>query len=230
MPTRYACFCSVIISSLLAACGGSSGDDYGSGSGTLEVRVDVEADNVSDNASEADFFDTDFSIRVERNGVPVPDAQVVVSSSGGPVVLTFAVDRYVGSQSGYFRTYSVDVDAGDDYLRGVQVRGPDIHHFTQPTGNESVDVSQGLRVEWDRSEVADSARIELSNTDVPVEDTGRFDVPLSGIDCDTSSVSEEEVRLWRERRIVPNGAVGSSSFSVTLRNEHLFLVLPNPGC
>jgi hypothetical protein len=230
MTIRYIVVSSAMFSLMLGACGGTSGDDLGSGSGTLEVRVDVEADNVSDNPTEADFFDTDFTIRVNRNGIPVPDAEVVVSSSGGPVVLSFVGDRYVGSQSGYFRTYSVDVTAGDDFLRGVQVRGPDIHHFTQPTGNEAVDVSQGLAVEWDRSEAADSARIELSNTDVAIEDTGLFEVPLSGIDCDTSSVSEEEVRLWRERRVVPNGVVGSSSFSVSVRNEHGFVVLPNPGC
>jgi len=211
---------------------GTSGDSAGRGSDTLVVEGRVSAENLVDNASSAPYFVSDFSVTVTKAGTPVPGAVVTIDSSGGPITLTYngGNGRYEGSQSGYFGTYTLDVLSGDDYLRDVRVAGPDAHTITAPTGNDPIDAAAGVEVRWHRNVTADAVRIETSQQNFDVEDTGTFTLPFAAISCDTGAVKEETVDIRRERRIIPNGATGTSLFTVRVQNGHTFLVLPNPGC
>lgn len=219
---------------MLTACGdsGAGGDSVGRGTRTLEVIGRVTAENVVDNASTATYFNSDFSVRVLQGGIDVVGATVTIDSEGGPITLTYNAgnNRYEGSQSGYYRTYSLDIVSGADSVTDVRVAGPDIHTITSPIGNEPIDASLGVNLEWDRSVIADGLEIDTDRDNFAAADTGTYQLPFSTFECDSSVARENRVEIERERRVIPEGAVGNSSFSVRIRNSHTFFVLPNPGC
>jgi hypothetical protein len=215
----------------MAACGSAeSGDDFGTGTNTLSVDARVEVDNVVMNAVDANDFSTSFEVTVRRDGVPVVDAVVVMGSDGGDVELTLSSQtdgEYRGGQVAYHRGYSLDVDAGDDFIHGVRLVGPDIHAFASPGMGETVQGGEDLLVTWDRKVEAEVASIDADEMDrIDIADTGEFLIPADGLEHDQGEVNENRIRLWRSSHLVPDGGVPGSSFSIDIRNEIEILVAP----
>ncbi len=213
---------------LLGGCGG--GDDGGTGSGTLRVDGDVEASPEVTNASDAVDFTTDFSVRVTRSGEPVTAGEVVVTSDGGEVPLVFDGEQWRGAQAGYFEVYALDVTAGDDFVHGVRVDGPDIHVFTAPVADGAVDATAVLTVAWSRDDQADEATLETRETDpVDIADTGAFELAAFTLRNSPDQTEEEELRLTRASRISPEGAVAGSELRVEIENRLELLVAATGG-
>lgn len=218
----------------VGACGSAgipAGDDPGTGSSTLEIDAEVEVTNVVPNARDAADFVTAFEVEVRRNGAIVSDAVVVIETTDGAVELVFQSSqddgRYRGTLAGYGGRFVLDVDAGDDYVHGVRVQGPDAHWFESPTMGASVPGTEPLVVAWSRDGAADAARIETKELDdLAIEDTGDYTLPVGTLDHDDGEVRDDRVRVWRQNRVVPDGAAGSSRFTVEVRNEVEFLVMP----
>jgi hypothetical protein len=214
-----------------AACGG--GDDPGTGSGTLLVDADVEATPVLANASRAADFTTELHVRVTKNGAAVTTGSVSLTSDGGRVDLVYDPSdrdgRWRGLQAGYHEHYQLDVVSGDDYVRGVQLDGPDLHVFTAPAATGAVDATVPVTVRWSRGDAADAATIETRELDrVAIDDTGSYELPVGALRSRDDRTEEEEIRLVRIARIVPAGAVAGSQLRVRVENR-LPLVIASTG-
>lgn len=222
-------FTIALLTAPVFACGSGlpDGSSAGEGNQVLEVSGTVEADNQIANASSANDFNTSFEIRVQRDGIDVGDAIVTVESDAGVVELSLNGDgEYVGGQPGYSEIYRLDIVAGDDFVRGVRVDGPDIHTFITPTAGATVDANADLLVEWRRDETAEAVRIETREMDeLSIEDTGSFTAPVAALQWEGDEF-DERVRLERSNRVSPIGAAGDSSFTVRVRNEIEFLAVP----
>lgn len=206
---------------LLAACG-SDATDGGTGSNTLLVDADVEATPEVSNGSSAADFTTDFHVRLEKNGADVTTGEVVVASDGGEVALVWddANGEWRGTQAGYLRGYELHVTSGDDYVHGVRLTGPDLHVFTSPDGTAAIDATAPLEVTWSREAEAGSAEIETREMDsVTIADSGRFELPLGTLRSSPDQTEDDEIRLTRSARIVPDGAVGGSELRVRIENR-----------
>lgn len=216
---RY--FASLFATTLLAACGGDP-TDGGTGSNTLRVDADVEASPEISNGSSAADFTTDFHVSVEKDGVDVTTGEVVVVSDGGEVALLWddADGRWRGSQAGYLRDYELHVTSGDDYVHGVRLAGPDLHVFTSPDGSAAIDATAPLVIAWSRDAEADAAELETREMDpVAIADTGSFELPVGTLRSSPDQTEDEEIRLTRSARIVPDGAVAGSELRVRIENR-----------
>jgi len=205
----------------LGACG-SDAVDTGSGSDTLLVDADVEASPELPNATADVDFTTDFRIRVRKDGVPVSTGEVLVSSADGDVALTWDPidEEWRGAQGGYWMEYEVHVTSGDDFLHGVRLTGPDIHVFTSPDASAPIDATVPLVVEWAREHEADTASIESREMDaVSIADTGSFELPLGTLRSSPDQAEDEELRIVRESRLTPSGAVAGSELRVRIENR-----------
>lgn len=214
----------------LGACGGDpSGDDTGTGSNTLEVDADIEASPEFPNATNAIDFTTDFSVRVEKNSVPVATGEVTVISEGGEVPLVYDAqdERWRGTQVGYYEVYGLEVLSGDDFLRGVQIDGPDLHAFTAPVTTGSIDATVPLQIAWSRDEVADQATLETEDLDpTTIPDTGTFELAALTLKNKPDEAEQDELRLERSSRLVPTGAVAGSEVRVRIENRLELVIAP----
>jgi hypothetical protein len=203
----------------LAACGPGSPNNPGTGTQTLQIDGNVSASERQSNAATADQFSTDFDVRVTKGGVPVADATVVVRSSCGEVTLTFdaGTNRYAATQGSYCTTYTLDVTAGADRVSGVSVVGPAIHRITAPMDRQTLDPRQSHLVTWTPSG-ASSARMETRDYSTTGADTGSAGIPMARLRSEPGTAANERVRVTRSSRVVPAGATGDSSFTVSVRN------------
>jgi hypothetical protein len=208
-------------------------DDLGNGTGTLRVDGNVEANNLVDNANDPGNFSVNASVVVRQSdGTPIGNAIVVLTSDEGATTLTLntngGIPTYEGTQNTYRQVYQlkVDVDA-NNYIHGVQIDGPDFHVFTAPLTGVSVSYTQDLNVTWNRHDQAQSAWIEGERMDrLDITDTGTFTMPHTLMNQRPGVAEPDRLRLWRSNRLTPAGAVGDSGFTVTVRNEVQFLVVP----
>ncbi len=220
---------------LVIACGGSDfGDDPGTGSATLRVDANIEASSELLNATDAADFVTRFEVVVRdaADSIVAP-ALVNIGSSAGAVELVLEGDVYRGSQTGYYRSYILNVEVGAeaaDFVQDVRLTGPDIHVFSAPSVGEVVASDVDLAVEWNRDQTAEIAQIETRETNsFHIDDTGNYMMPCAALLRDSQEVMEERIRLSRESRIVPAGTLPGSSFEITVVNRIEFLVNPNPA-
>jgi hypothetical protein len=215
---------SALLLALACACG--SDDEVGEGSGTLEVRARVQAENLLSNASDASDFRTTVSVTVVRDGALVSDAVVRIGTGRGDSELTREGDQYVAVLGSYEGSYRLDVTAGSDYVRGVQLAGPDPHSFAAPLPGTTV-AAADLEVSWSRDDAADSAHIDTAEMDrLAIVDSGTYTVPYAQLKHDSKEIKEERIRLWRSNQLLPAGSVGDSLFVVEVRNEIEILVSP----
>ncbi|MBE7451186.1 MAG: hypothetical protein HS111_20520 [Kofleriaceae bacterium] len=236
LSSAVSALASVLVAAPLAACGGDAldpgaGDDPGTGSLTLLVDADLEATPVVTNAASADGFRTRFHVAVRKDDAPVTAGEVVVTSNGGAVSLTYDAGeaRWRGEQAGYHEVYVLSVTSGDDFVDGVRVDGPAPHHFTSPAAGATVDAAAPLVVRWARGEAAAVARFETEALDeLEVADSGTFTVPIGGLRSKPGEPEQERLRLDRFARVTPAGAVAGSSVRVEVRNE-LALVVAATG-
>lgn len=221
----------------LSACGGSdldpgAGNDPGTGTSTLSVDGAVTANARLANARTSGEFDTDFSVRIQLNGLSVTQGTVTMTSSSGTVVLAYDQDnngRWRGTGAGYDEVYILDVDSGQDYVHDVRVDGPSIHTFSEPTAGATVDATLPLMVKWTEDN-ADAAAIDAENIDrVSIPDTGSYSVSPGALKSERDKARENQIRVTRTNRVVPAGAAGASEMTVSVENEITVIAQPNPG-
>ena len=128
-------------------------------------------------------------------------------------------------QTGYHEVYQLDVTSGDDTVEGVRLDGPALHHFTAPLAGATVDATMPLLVQWSRGEAADTATFDTEKMDsLAIADSGSFEVPVGGLKTNQGEVEQERLRLDRDSRISPAGALPGSQLRVEVRNELDILV------
>jgi hypothetical protein len=199
------------------ACGG---DDAGDGSNTLFVDAKIEANERVSNATDPTEFDTTVEVRVRRDGSAVSGATVIVYSDRGEIQLTEGNSgEYHGSQNGYAREFSLDVESGDDFLQGVHLTGPTIHAFAEPTQGGTHPANTDMLVRWSPGD-ADRAEIEAATMNkIIIEDTGSYTVAGNYLEADAGDVEEERIELWRSNVILPAGTTTGSEVRITVRNR-----------
>ena len=231
--------CFVLLISVLAAgaCGGSdldpgAGNDPGEGTSTLLVDGNITAQPRLVNARDRGDFDTEISVRVSLNLVPVTVGTVMVTSTSGTIPLTFRPDpaRWEGTAAGYDEVYILDVESGEDFVEGVRVDGPDIHVFTEPVAGATVDSTLPLRLRWERDETADSTSIDVEELDkIAIPDTGEYMLAGGALKAEQDQARENTIELSRTNRVTPAGAVGGSELSVRVENRIQVVAQPNPA-
>lgn len=229
--------CFVLLVSILCACGGGdldpgSGHDPGAGTSTLLVDGTITARPRLVNARTGGDFDTELHVRVSLNQQPVTTGTVTVTSAGGTVPLTFRPDpaRWEGTAAGYDEVYVLDVHAGEDFVEGVRVDGPDVHVFTAPTAGATIDSTMPLRVTWACDQSAASAAIDVEELDaLAIPDTGEYMLAGGALKAEKDKARENTIELVRTNRIAPAGAVGGSEFSVRIENRIQVVAQPNPA-
>jgi hypothetical protein len=214
-----------------AACGGGA-SSAGQGSSTLTVNATVRADNTVVNANTGAGFDTQFSVRVSKAGVPLSGAMVDIEGDAGKVVLTENQQtqqnqaRYDGQQAGYSRTYTLGVHLGADFVENVTVTGPDLHSFSAPLLGAQAMSGQPLEVKWAASGATTATLTTAQLDHIAIPDTGNYTVPAGGIDkVDPGKTKDTQLQITRSESIVPKGALGDSSLSVGITNEITFLII-----
>lgn len=226
---------------MLAACGGSpldpgAGNSAGTGTSTLLVTGSATATPRLANAQQASDFDTAFSVHVELNGAPVTTGTVTMTSSRGATQLTFTSvgndsGRWNGDATGYDEVYQLDVTSGADKVSGVIVDGPDIHVITSPTAGATVDSTMPFTTTWDRAASADVARFQMGDTDgIVVPDSGTYSVSAGTLKASQDKAQTNTLRLTRQNRVTPAGAVTGSELTVGVENELDVVAAPCPSC
>lgn len=223
---------------VLAACGGGSsldpgaGDDPGDGTSTLFVDGRASAEARLANARTNAEFDTDFSIRVLLNDVPVTTGTVTITSASGTFALTYSGEegRWTGRQNGYDEVYILDVESGADNVFGVRVDGPDVHVFSAPVAGATVDSTMPLEINWNRDNTADIASIDTGRIDkLSIPDSGTYMLSAGALEAERDKARENAIQIERTDRVVPAGAVAGSEFSVRIRNAIGVVAAPNPA-
>jgi|MudIll2142460700_1097286.scaffolds.fasta_scaffold96029_2 hypothetical protein len=223
----------------LAACGGSgsdldpgAGDNPGGGTSTLFVEGRVGAEARVANARVAAEFDTEFSIRILLNQVPVTTGTVTLTSLSGEFPLVFNANgenRWTGRQNGYDEVYILDIVSGADNVHDVRVDGPDVHTFDKPLAGATVDSTMPLEVDWVRSDTADLASIDTGRLDkLSIADSGTYMLPAGSLQAEKDQPKENTIRLERVDRVIPAGAAAGSEFSVRLHNDITIVAAANP--
>jgi prepilin-type processing-associated H-X9-DG protein len=223
----------------VAACGGGStldpgaGDDPGGGTNTLFVDGNVSAEARLTNARTNAEFDTEFSVRILLNQVPVTTGTVTITSASGTFTLAFDVDRenrWTGRANGYDEVYILDVESGADNLHDVRVDGPDIHVFKAPLAGATIDSTMPLPIDWSRGDEADTASIDTDRIDrLSIPDSGKYMLSAGSLEANREEARQNEIQLERTDRVVPAGATAGSEFSVRVRNEIQVVAMPNPA-
>jgi len=226
---------------LFAACGGSpldpgAGDSAGTGTSTLLVNGSATATPRIANAQQASDFDTAFSVRIQLAGAPVTTGTVTMTSSRGATTLAFTsvgdqAGHWTGDATGYDEVYQLDVTSGADKVSGVIVDGPDIQVITSPTAGATVDASMPFMATWDRAVTADVARFDMEKIDsLVVPDTGSYSVSAGTLKTSQDKAEPNTIRLTRENRVTPAGALTGSQMTVGVENELDVVAAPCPSC
>lgn len=223
---------------ILLGCGGplspGAGDDPGSGTRTLEVRGRVSAEPRFANAMLATEFETEIGVRVFLNGVQVTTGDVTVSSEHAVAPLAWSPDidggEWHGRLPAYDEVYQLDVVSGPDELLGVIVDGPDIHTFIEPLAGATLDSTLPNDLAWKRDEVADVTTFDAEEIDrITITDSGLFTMSAGMLKADADQARTNRLQLRRMNMVVPAGAIGDSSFAVSIENRLDVIVAPNPA-
>jgi hypothetical protein len=209
---------------LLGAC--TADDDPGTGSGTLYVRATVSAVSELPDERDPDQYISRFQAvvwAVDQRELAIES--VTVTSPAGPVELTFTPDGgWWGEQYGYHQTYTLDIDAGDDYLSGARLVGPDLHTIESPAQSGTVSGREDLTVTWAHDQVADYAQVRTVNLDATAaEDAGEFIVPARMLNVSEQG-SADRVHVRRGNLLMPAGAAPDSTFSVEVEPHVTFSI------
>jgi hypothetical protein len=230
------CFVLLVSIAGAGACGGSdldpgAGNDPGGGTSTLLVNGDITAQPQLVNARAPGDFETELRVRVSLNQLPVTTGTVTVTSASGSFPLAFnaAETRWEGTAAGYDEVYILDIQSGENLVEGVRVDGPDIHVFTAPLPGAIADSTLPLRVTWDREQTADSASIDVQELDkIAITDTGDYMLAAGALRAERDQARENTIRLSRENRVTPAGAVSGSELSVSVENRIEVVAPANP--
>ncbi len=205
----------------VAACGDSLTDpaiernDGGTGTGTLDIRADVDAFDV------AGGFITEFRVRVRDGfGEDVSGATVTITNAGFGVVtllqLGGAGDYEAERNAFHDGDYQLSVVSGTDVVEGVVLGGPGVHTITEPTVNSTVSADQPLTLLWNVPSQALSAEVETQDYGpVLLPDTGAVIIPAA-----SNPVREEQwVRVFRFNEVNIAGGLFGSRLRVEVRQS-----------
>ena len=206
---------------LFAACGDSLTDpaiernDPGTGTGTLDIRADVDA------FDEAGGFITEFSVRV-RDGIgdPIIGATVTITNDGfGEVMLLDPQSSgdYVAERPAFHEgDFTLRVVRGTDVVEGVVLGGPGIHTITEPLKDSTVAADQDLTVRWDVPSQARSAEVETKDFGpVLLPDTGAVIIPGAS----NPARADQRIRVFRFNEVDIAGGLFGSRMRVEVRQS-----------
>ncbi len=190
-------------------------NDPGTGTGTLDIRADVDA------FDEDGGFVTEFSVRV-RNGLgePVTGATVTITNAGfGEVTLLDreGLGHYLAERDAFFEgDFTLSVVSGTDVAEGVVLGGLGIHTITEPTAHSTVKAGQDLIVRWDAPSQARSAEVETRDYGpVLLPDTGAVIIPGVSNPADV----KRRIRVFRFNEVDIAGALFGSRMRVEVRQS-----------
>jgi hypothetical protein len=211
---------------LFAATACTADDDPGTGSGTLYVRATVTAVSELPDQRNPDGYISQLRASVwhsEQRELAVES--ITISSAGGAVELTQDPDgSWWGDQLGYHEVYTLDIDAGENYLAGARVAGPDLHAIDNPTQDGSVPGREDLTVTWSHDQIADHVLVRTINMGATgTEDVGEFLVPAAMLNVDQQG-NYDRVHVRRGNSIAPAGAAAESTFSVDIEPHVNFTI------
>jgi hypothetical protein len=206
----------------LLACGDSTGpatsrNDPGTGSSTLRVTADIDANDQPDGS-----FNTDFEVTVRDGaGSRVSGATVSVDNALlGSVALAetspgsgdYAATRS-SFPSGDFR---LTVVRGTDNVRNAVLGGPGVQQILTPAANAAVTAGQPLTVRWSVPSRAQAAQVETRDFDSAVlPDTGAVVIPGTG----NPAATNQRIRVYRYNEVSLAGGLPGSRLRVTVRNS-----------
>jgi hypothetical protein len=227
MPTNFGSALGFVAGMIgLAACGGGSldpgaGDDPGGGTATLAIEGSVHASPRLANARLRTDFDADFTVRVSLGNQAVTTGTVTVTSGSGKISLTYRNDSsWSASAPSYDEVYVLDVVSGSDEVEGVRVDGPDIHVFSAPTEDASIDTTMPLAIKWERGDRAEITELRTDNRGaIEMPDTGSYSLAGGSLKADKSQPRQRTLRLLRTNRVAPAGGAAGSTWGVTIENQ-----------
>lgn len=188
----------------------------GEKTGELGVIIQIEAEAEVDNATRAEQFETQFEVRVTRDGRPVRDAQVTVQAYDGPTkTLKFDDDEYEAEVDGYHRAYRVDVLAGAQRVEGIYLAGPAIPTFTSHKNKARVPATSDLKLRWKADDAgADRVRIKGEEFEwVTLGNESSYTVSAARLDDDDDEFDIKRANVMR----LPELA-GDSRFVIEIEN------------
>jgi hypothetical protein len=208
-----------------------AGNALGTGSHTLAVTGSAYAVPRQGDARFARDFTVAFAVVVARDGQAVATGAVSVTSATGKVALTYSAadQRWTGSADRYDEVYALDIASGSDQVAGVRVDGPDIHVFSQPVEDATVDAAAPIAISWDRDQPADATAMWAEAFDwFEVSDTGSYALAAGALRLDKTQIREHTLRLARSNTVAPAGATPGSRWTVAIENDVHVVTPPMP--
>ena len=211
---------------LIAASGDSPSDpaiernNPGTGSGTLDIRADVDAFGV------AGGFVTEFSVRVRDGlGEPVTGAAVTISNTGfGEVTLLDpgASGNYFAERGTFHEgDFALRIVSGTDVVEDVVLGGPGIHVIAEPA-LASVAADEDLLVRWDVPSQARSAEVETKDYGpLLLPDTGAVIIPGAS----NPANGGQRIHVFRFNEVDIAGGLFGSRMRVEVRQSVGFLIV-----
>lgn len=202
-----------------AGCGDGTGpatsrNDPGTGTSTLQVIADIDANDQTGGG-----FITDFDVSVQDgSGNPVSGATVTVRNATlGTVTLTgtaVAGDYFAQRSSFPAGDFRLDVVRGSDNVSGVILGGPGVHNITAPLQNATVPAGQPLTVRWTVPSQAQAAEVETRDfVPIIVPDNGSY--TISG--ANNPANANQRIRVFRFNEVTMAGALPGSRLQVEVR-------------
>jgi hypothetical protein len=187
----------------------------GTGSGTLDVRADVNA------FDEAGGFVTEFSVRVRDGlGNPITGAAVTIANTGfGEVTLLDpeATGNYVAERHTFHGgDFTLSIVSGEDVVEGVVLGGPGIHTISGVAVDSPVPAGQDLRLRWDVPSQARSAEVETRDYGpLLLPDTGAVIIPGAS----NPARVDQRIRVFRFNEVDVAGGLYGSRMRVEVRQS-----------
>ncbi len=214
-PQRARALLPVVLAGALAAC--ADGSDPGSGTGTLDARIELEGRPGRTTAE----------LSLRAGGNPVAGANVVFTDVelGRKVTAEQKqAGNYRASFEGYVRTVRVRIVSGDDELE-AQLLGPAPHVITRPENDVIVrrGAAEVLRVEWSAEDRAERAEVDPEKGEtIELEgDPFTADVPLGVLED-----GEQDLEVTRETSVELAGGVPGSRMRARYRMDNRFTLEP----
>ncbi len=207
-----------VMAGTLVACGGTEPtverNDPGTGTLTLRVTADIDADDV------VGGFITDFSVDVEdAAGDPISAAIVTINNSSlGEITLletSAGSGKYTAVRNSFpSGDFELNVVRGTDNVQGVILGGPGVHTITAPLANDTLTALQSLTVTWTAPSQAKSAELETRNYGpLVVPDTGAAMVPS----LENVARDNQRIRVFRFNEVGIDGGLPGSRLRVEIR-------------
>jgi hypothetical protein len=195
-------------------------EDAGTGSNTLEVDGTITGEPIDVAAESLEELETDIEFDIfDANGNEVVGATVTLTSAAGEIVLEDCGGSYCGLQQGYGGAYTVDIQAGEDFVSGLVIAGPELHRLTGPDVEEMLDATQPLEIAWSPSGQAQITRIATNDFDIELEgDPGTYTLDAGLLESEPDAEIDEEIEIEREREVEPAGALPGSVVTVRVVN------------